>query len=96
MTLSERLRDLAHACRLEWAPEEVNDVNEAADELDRFTARVAELEKDAERYRWLRQWPTHFADEVWGRYGAGLHIHKVYLNTPERLDAAIDAARRTE
>jgi hypothetical protein len=47
--------------------------------------------RDAERYRWLRRYPTHFAHEIWGRYGAGLRLDMVFVNTPERLDAVIDA-----
>ncbi|KAB8066222.1 hypothetical protein [Janthinobacterium violaceinigrum] len=48
--------------------------------------------KDAERYRWLRQFPTNFATDVWGVYGAGLPLDKTFINQGERLDSAIDAA----
>lgn len=48
--------------------------------------------KDAARYRWLRKYPTHFAIDVWGKYGAGLPLDKIYITTPEKLDKAIDAA----
>lgn len=48
--------------------------------------------KDAERYRWLRQFPTNFATDVWGVYGAGLPLDKTFINQSERLDSAIDAA----
>lgn len=48
--------------------------------------------KDAERYRWLRQFPTNFATDVWGVYGAGLPLDKTFISQGERLDSAIDAA----
>lgn len=34
----ERLHDLAHACRLEWLPSQVEDVNSAAAEIERLRA----------------------------------------------------------
>jgi hypothetical protein len=58
----------------------------------RLRAEIEGLRKDAERYRWLRQFPTHFAAEEWGRYGAGLPLDRVFVRTPEGLDAAIDTA----
>lgn len=53
-------------------------------------AALKELAADAARYRWLRKFPTHFATEEFGKYGAGLRLDKIYINTPEKLDAAID------
>lgn len=92
MTLSERLRESTRdvvtgeklfAGAFGHAPIEYLD--EAADELDRLTARVAELEKDAERYRWLR------------KQGLGDNLAAVICTmqvSPEQMDAAIDAAGR--
>lgn len=106
MTLSERLRshaDVDFDGLFREAADELDSLYKLREQYDndqvvyeekitRLTARVAELERDAERYRWLRQWPTHFATEVWGRYGAGLPLDKIFVNQPEKLDAAIDAA----
>lgn len=47
-------------------------------------SRIAELEKDAARYRWLRQWANR-GDEL-----AALNLKEP--ETPEDIDAAIDAA----
>lgn len=52
--------------------------------------------KDAERYRWLRQFPTNFATDVWGVYGAGLPLDKTFIDQGERLDSAIDTAIATK
>lgn len=60
----------------------------AKDELETLKGDA----KDAERYRWLRQFPTNFATDVWGVYGAGLPLNKTFINQGERLDSAIDAA----
>jgi hypothetical protein len=60
--------------------------------VDEVSAEDATLERDAARYRWLRQVPTHFATYLWGVHGAGLPLNRIYINAPERLDAAIDAA----
>ena len=40
--LVERLRDIAHASRLEWPADDVNAMNEAADELERLRAELGE------------------------------------------------------
>jgi hypothetical protein len=47
---------------------------------------------DAKRYRWLRQFPANFGAPVWGIYGAGLPLDRVFIDRAQRLDAAIDAA----
>jgi hypothetical protein len=56
-------------------------------ELAAAVTRVAELERDAERYRWLRD---HRQLEVL------LHLFDVYArrNPDDELDAAIDAAMK--
>lgn len=94
MTLSERLRNSAPIFEkllslLTRKHDDSKDAAailiEAADELDRLTARVAELEKDAERYRWLR------------KQGLGDNLAAVICTmqvSPEQMDAAIDAAGR--
>lgn len=50
--------------------------------LSAANARIAELEKDAARYRWIREHSTQPA-EPWSTH-----------STPESLDDAIDAALR--
>lgn len=70
-----------------------------AAEIKQLRAQLAAQQadaQDAERYRWLRKFPTHFATEVWGIYGAGLPLDKLYINNAERLDAAINAALQAE
>lgn len=56
-------------------------------------ARVAELEADAERYRWLAN-KAH-KDTAYDRYGNGAHWSIGFFASDGRhsLDAAIDAAR---
>ena len=61
-------------------------------ELESRSTSPSDDARDAERYRWLRLFPTNFAREEWGRYGAGLELDKVYVNSGDRLDAAIDIA----
>lgn len=41
--LIDRLRDIAHASRLEWPADEVNAMNEAADELERLLAEQSAM-----------------------------------------------------
>lgn len=59
-------------------------------------ARIAELEADAERYRWLRD-EAQYADDglpyviAWKR---GRSAGEQEILAEEELDAAIDAARR--
>jgi hypothetical protein len=59
-------------------------------DLFKAQARIAELEKDALRYRWLRDRPSLIGWDWW--------VVKVPLDTnicPEFLDAAIDAALKS-
>lgn len=58
----------------------------------RAVLAASEDRRDAERYRWLRQFPTHFGTPVWGIYGAGLPLDRVFIDRAQRLDDAIDAA----
>ena len=64
----------------------------AADEIERLRAEVAGLREDAERYRWLRHGDN---DERVIKRGPVAHDF-VYLLRMEKLDAAIDAARKGE
>ena len=59
-------------------------------------ARIAELEADAARYRWLAAKAQK--DTAYDRYGNGAHwiIGFFAANGRHALDAAIDAARRKE
>lgn len=62
---------------------------EAADELDRMQALVAELDQDAKRYRWLRQRDLETIGV--GGVFAGMTPENIVLNGDD-LDNAIDAA----
>lgn len=61
------------------------DIHEAADEIERLRAQVAELEKDAKRYRWLR-------DGCCDKDTAASRIAQNEYGM--HWDAAIDAARK--
>lgn len=70
-------------------------INEGIDEIERLRAQVAELEKDAKRYRWLRNQPRKLPAGQsgimackWEADGTGFDLVK------SELDAAIDAARK--
>ena len=110
MTLSERLREAAQrrgecfdsdgmpieAAFRDLGFSESHLFGEAADELDRLTARVAELEKDAdqvvrktaERCREMALWPQGIDDEQ-AYYG------RMFAEFIDR-EFKLDAARRTE
>lgn len=68
-------------------------MNDAADEIERLRARVAELEADAARYRWLRKarenWYVLYRDDEDSNW---IDVHGWDLDAAI-LDAAIDAAR---
>lgn len=66
--------------------------HEAADRIDADAERIKALEADAERYRWLRERYSALTRMEIAR-GLGLDLSKVYVNTAEKFDAAIDAAR---
>ena len=59
-------------------------------------ARIAELEADAERYRWLAAKASK--DTAYDRYGNGAHWSIGFFAPDGRraLDAAIDAAREAK
>lgn len=65
-------------------------MNEAADEIERLTARVAELEADALRAGWLRENSNNYDVTQKDGYGGR------ELMGWEYLDAAIDAAREVK
>lgn len=80
----ERLRVLLR-CRCEpdaACCEACSAVDAIADELDRLRARLAGAERDAARYRWLRA----------GKHPTHSFTRSVLNDTPEDIDAAIDAA----
>ena len=55
-------------------------------------AEVERLRVDAERYRWLRQrYPA--LTTMQAARGVGLDLSRTFVNTAEKFDAAIDAAR---
>jgi hypothetical protein len=55
-------------------------------------AEVERLRADAERYRWLRQRHPALTTMQAAR-GVGLDLSRTFVNTAEKFDAAIDAAR---
>lgn len=65
-----------------WSAQDVATVESAADAIERLTAEVEALRKDAERYRWLRDtpWPAELQTVI------QLHSNAIW-------DRAIDAAR---
>ena len=67
--------------------------DDAADLIEQQAARIKELEKDAERYRWLRghSFGIYTGPDTRIHYGAGFNQTK-----PESLDAAIDAAMEAD
>lgn len=73
----QRLRDKNRG----WHPDQAD----AADEIERLRAQVAELEKDAKRYRWLR-------DGCCDKDTAASRIAQNEYGM--HWDAAIDAARK--
>jgi hypothetical protein len=54
-------------------------------------AEIARLRSDVERYRWLRDRHRVLASMKCAS-GLGLDLRRVYVDTAEKLDAAIDAA----
>lgn len=72
------------------------DVERAAAELRRLSAVEAErdaLRVDAERYRWLRERYPTLTREMPAK-ALGLDLRRLYVNTREKFDAAIDAAMK--
>ena len=68
----------------------------AAAELRRLSAVEAErdaLRVDAERYRWLRERYPTLTREMPAK-ALGLDLRRLYVNTREKFDAAIDAAMK--
>ena len=61
-------------------------------QLKKAEAEVERLRADAERYRWLRQrYPA--LTTMQAARGVGLDLSRTFVNTAEKFDAAIDAAR---
>lgn len=84
----QRLHCLAYDIANESAASDALEL-EAADELDRMQALVAELDQDAKRYRWLRQRDLETIGV--GGVFAGMTPENIVLNGDD-LDNAIDAA----
>lgn len=72
---------IVRACNLHYRMVAVIEALEH--QLSTATSRIAELERDAARYRWLRE---NFSEDF------GWYIGKVSVNSPDSLDTAIDAA----
>lgn len=100
--LIEDLRTEADLCRNETAEDIAELLDDAAssiiaisamanalkDERNGLAARVAELEPDAERYRWMRDQPTANIYACWFP-----PVFPPVANDAEQRDRAIDAAR---
>jgi hypothetical protein len=81
----ERLRYTASKGISVWGDLQI----EAADTIQSLRARVAELEQDAARYRWLRDGDWRPFDYEWLR---DIDAIGMGSNYEEVLDAAIDSA----
>lgn len=65
----------------------------ADEERIRLRAERDALVADAERYRWLRERYPTLTREMPAK-ALGLDLRRLYVNTREKFDAAIDAARK--
>lgn len=83
----ERLREIARDAA-EYA------TRHQAEVLD-LRRKVEALEKGAARYAWLRKNPAPLGYMQTAR-DLGLDLTRIYLDSPEKLDAAIDAALAAE
>lgn len=93
--LAERLREM-QTIRRNTTPLSVSIglAQEAADELDRLHARVAELEADAERLDWLEG--EYAREQVWlrGEKPVGDMPPSLFRSNTPITRAAIDTARK--
>jgi hypothetical protein len=66
------------------------------DKAESAERRLAEVEKDGERYRWLRQ--EAYVEQVeynsWYLAFNDAQVNEHFVASPENIDAAIDAARK--
>lgn len=103
----DRLRDEADLCRNEGATDIAVLLDEAADELERLSAQVAQYREDAERYRWLRDTNLDAGVRATGEHLEPLQVPMIFIGHPEdqwtlgsfasawvgeKFDRAIDAA----
>jgi hypothetical protein len=65
---------------------------EAADELDRLRRELAEAQRDAGRYRWLRERAYKDGGSIYCAGPDGSYDEFAVGYLPDGLDAAIDAA----
>lgn len=81
-----------------WCPyDDVKAIDDAREARERILLdRIAELEADAERYRWIAAKASK--DTAYDRYGNGAHWSIGFFAPDGRraLDAAIDAAREAK
>ena len=66
----------------------------ADDERRELRTERDALRADAERYRWLRERYQILTHEIPAK-ALGLDLRRLYVNTREKFDAVIDAARAT-
>ena len=96
--LSDKTRLRAAHGLTGWVLAEEALLAEAANEIKRLRAALAEAEQDARRYRWLRGGPDVPSwSERWPRWEVrnwnGRHWNTLFA---DQMDAAIDAARGKE
>ena len=91
--LLTRLRDEADLCRNDGAADVAALLDEAAGSIEDLQLSATASEKDAARYQWLRE-QMHIAGAaiVEVLQPAGDWGNSVTAESPEGLDAAIDAA----
>jgi hypothetical protein len=87
-TATQLAAELEYACPFKESLE-----RSAAAELRRLSAEVVALRKDAERYRWLRERYQILTNEMPAK-ALGLDLRRLYVNTREKFDTAIDAAMK--
>lgn len=93
--LQESIDYLKHDARM---PSMVNAFSELMDDYEKLQSRIAELDKDAERYRWLRAQHNSDKSPIFvEKYDIG--CGSMSLGYPEfdnDLDGAIDAAMQKD
>jgi hypothetical protein len=92
----ERLRKAAEPYDDNYGRKIGNVMREAADLIEQQAARLAECERDAERYRWLASRSAYFSLSVYPGFREGEHHDMWDMNGKHfpSLDDAIDGAKQ--